>query len=304
MSFDLTDLRLLVAVADAGSISAGAARCHLALASASGRIKLLERRMGIQLLARGRRGVTPTVAGESVLAHARIVLRDVEALSGEAAAHARGLKAGVSLLANTASLSEHLPRALAAFLVAHPQFSVEVEEADSAGIARAVVAGRADVGLAIEAALPAGLLRFAFCDDHLVLVAPKGDPLLRRRRVVFSEVLARDVVGLPQGSALQAHLADQAARLGVAMRMRARLRDFDAICQMVAAGAGVAVVPEAAARRCGVRLPIGSVPLRESWAARRLAVCWRKETTLPRPARLLVEHLRAAAPLRSAHANA
>jgi DNA-binding transcriptional LysR family regulator len=73
------------------------------------------------------------------------------------------------------------------------------------------------------------------------------------------------------------------------------LRDFDAICQMVAADVGVAVVPEAAARRCARSMPIVMIKIRDPWANRKLAICARNFKTLPRPARQLVEHLRKAA---------
>ena len=65
MHFDLTDLRLFLHVAEAGSITAGAARSGLALASASARVQGMEAQAGVALLERGRRGVEPTPAGIS-----------------------------------------------------------------------------------------------------------------------------------------------------------------------------------------------------------------------------------------------
>src|SRR6202040_2066739 len=112
MRFDLVDLRLFIAVADARSITRGAISVHLALASASARIKGLEVTLGVALLKRGRRGVELTAAGESLLDHARIVLHNVEAMRGDLAAYASGARASVHLLANTSGLSEHLPKAL------------------------------------------------------------------------------------------------------------------------------------------------------------------------------------------------
>jgi DNA-binding transcriptional LysR family regulator len=79
------------------------------------------------------------------------------------------------------------------------------------------------------------------------------------------------------------------------LRFRARLRDFDAICQMVAAGVGIAVVPEAAARRCARFMPIMMIRIRDPWANRKLTICARSFSALPRPAKQLVEHLRKAA---------
>jgi DNA-binding transcriptional LysR family regulator len=107
--FDLVDLRLFIAVADARSITGGADRAHLALASASARIKGLEDAFGVLLFKRGRRGVELTAAGESLLDHARIIIHNVETMQGDLARFASGQRANVQLLANTVGLAEHLP---------------------------------------------------------------------------------------------------------------------------------------------------------------------------------------------------
>jgi DNA-binding transcriptional LysR family regulator len=95
---------------------------------------------------------------------------------------------------------------------------------------------------------------------------------------------------------LHAHVSGHAAKLGARMRFRARLNNFDAIGQMVAAGIGVAVMPEVAARRCARSMKINVVRIRDSWANRRLAICARSFKALPKPAQQLVEHLRKSAP--------
>jgi DNA-binding transcriptional LysR family regulator len=292
MRFDLVDLQLFIAVADARSITQGALRANLALASASARIKGLEAALGVTLLKRGRRGVEPTAAGESLLDHARIVMHNVDAMRGDLAAFATGAKASVHLLANTSGLSEHLPKALAAFLREHPDINVDIEERESTDIAAAIVAGAADLGFAAEHALPDHVERFLFSEDRLTLVTARRGAFAGRRQIDFGEVTACDFVGLTSSTALQSHIAKHAARLGARLRFRARLRDFDAICQMVAAGVGVAVVPEAAAKRCARSMPIMMIRIRDPWANRRLAICARSFKTLPRPAKQLVEHLR------------
>ncbi|HEY0807887.1 MAG TPA: LysR family transcriptional regulator, partial [Pseudonocardiaceae bacterium] len=69
MGIDLVDLELFAQVVDAGSITEGAQRVHLALPSASARIRLMEKALRTPLLRRGRRGVTPTAAGHLLLRH-------------------------------------------------------------------------------------------------------------------------------------------------------------------------------------------------------------------------------------------
>jgi DNA-binding transcriptional LysR family regulator len=295
MRFDLVDLQLFIAVADARSITRGALGVHLALASASARIKGLEAALGTALLKRGRRGVELTAAGESLLDHARIIIHNVEMMRGDLAGYASGAKASVQLLANTSGLSEHLPKALAAFLLEHRDINVDVEEHESTDIAMAVAAGAADLGFAAEHALPDNLERFLFSTDRLLLVAAQRGEFASRRQIDFQEVTGRDFVGLTNSTALQLHVAKHAARLGARLKFRARLRDFDAICQMVAADVGIAVVPEAAAKRCARSVPITMIKIRDPWANRRLAICARSFKTLPQPAKQLVEHLRKAA---------
>jgi DNA-binding transcriptional LysR family regulator len=295
MRFDLVDLRLFIAVADARSITGGADRAHLALASASARIKGLEEAFAVALFKRRRRGVELTAAGESLLDHARVIMHNVEAMQGDLARFASGLRADVQLLANTVGLAEHLPKALAAFLRDNPDINVDVEERESTDIAAAIAAGSADLGFAAEHALPETIERFAFGADRLMLVASRRGPFAGRRQIDFAEAAGHDFVGLTQATALQLHIVKHAARLGMRLHVRARLRDFDAICQMVAAGVGVAVVPEAAARRCARTMPIAVLTLRDAFANRKLVICARSFKALPRPAKLLVDHLRKAA---------
>ena len=176
MRFDLVDLQLFIAVADARSITPGRRASHLALASASARIKGLEAALGVALLKRGRRGVELTAAGESLLDHARIVIHNVDAMRGDLAAFASGVRASVHLLANTSGLSEHLPKALAAFLREHPDINVDIEERESTDIAR-----RSRPAPPISALPPSTRCLtvssgFLFSEDRLTLVAS------RRRR--------------------------------------------------------------------------------------------------------------------------
>src|SRR5580693_3811410 len=188
MRFDLVDLALFIAVADSGSITQGALRAHLALASASARIKGLEAALGAALLKRRRRGIELTAAGESLLGHARIILHNVDQMRGDLSAYASGARASVHLLANTSGLSEHLPKALAAFLREYPDISIAVEERERADIVGAIAGGAADLGFAAEHALPEHFERFCFAEDRLMLVVPRRGELSTRRQIDFIDV--------------------------------------------------------------------------------------------------------------------
>jgi DNA-binding transcriptional LysR family regulator len=295
MRFDLADLRLFLHVAEARSITRGAERSGLALASASARVRGMEDALGVPLLLRDRRGISLSPAGECLVEHARLIVQQAERMRGELGSYARGLAGSVRLLSNTAALSEHLPKALAGFLAANPAISVDVEERESADIGAALAAGAGDVGIASAAALTNAIERFPFRDDRLVVVLPRADDLGRRRRLSLAAIVGRTFVGLPRDSALQRHLAGHAARIGASMKVRARVTGFDAICAMVEAGAGIGIVPETSASRCRRSMNIKVVNLEEPWAFRSLAICVRELRTLPAGAQRLVAHLRQAA---------
>ena len=295
MRFDLTDLQLFAHIADSGSITAGARLAHLALPSASARVRGLEQALGVPLLRRGRRGVEPTEAGLALLRHARIIGRQVEDLRGDLAQFADGLKGQIRLLCNTSAMTEFLPDARAAFLAAHPGLGVDLEERPSRDIVQAVAEGVADIGIITDAVDSAALQTFAVCDDTLVLAMARNHPLARqlgqRRSMAFADALDHDFLGLAGDSALQQYATGQAARLGRRLHCNIRLRSFEAVCRMCAAGAGVALLPATAARRHDDERLLKTVKLTDDWAARKLLVCVRDRSTLPAPARELLAAL-------------
>src|SRR5437667_13545 len=150
MRFDLTDLSLFRHVVEAGSITHGAERAHLALAAASTRIRQMEEALGAQLLTRGRGGVTPTQAGRTLLQHARTILGQAERLREDLGAYAGGLAGQVRVLSNTNALTEFLPETLSSFLAAHPNVSVDLEERLSDEIVGLIAEGVADIGIVPE----------------------------------------------------------------------------------------------------------------------------------------------------------
>lgn len=296
MHLALTDLRLFLAVVEAGSITGGAARAGLALAAASTRIRRLEDQAGVLLFERGRRGVRPTEAGTALAHHARSVMGQVERMTNDLGAFAAGLKGRVRLVANTAATAHHLPEALAGFLAANPAIDLDLAEAPSIEVVRAIALDSADIGIAADHADMAGLDCHPFRHDRLMLAMPEGHMLAGRGTVAFAEALAFDFIGLEDDSALQLHLADHAARAGRRMRVRARVPGLDLVCRMVGAGAGLAIVPEAAAQRRAAGPCLVLVPLADRWAERRLMLVVRRRDLLPPFAGRLLGYLLEDAP--------
>lgn len=297
MRFDLTDLRLFLHVAETGSITAGAARSAMALASASARIRGMEEALGIPLLERGRRGARPTPAGRAVVHHARLVMHQLERMRGELSDYAKGLKGHVRLLSNTAAINEFLPDALAGFLADNPNIDIDLEERPSHAIVQAVAAGLADLGVVADMVDLGGLETRPFRSDRLVLVMPRGHRLAARESVAFADTLDEPFVGLSTGSALQEYLNTHAARAGRSLSFRVRVRGPVALCRLVERGVGIGIVPEMAAQRARESAALHVVPLSDPWAPRVLMLCARRFDALSAHARRLVEELTAQPPL-------
>jgi molybdate transport repressor ModE-like protein len=295
MRFDLVDLSLFRHVAEAGSITHGAERAHLALAAASTRIRNMEEALGAALLVRGRQGVALTQAGRTLLQHARTILRQTDRLHEDLGAYAGGLAGQIRVFSNTNALTEFLPEALSSFLAAHPQVSVDLEERLSDEIVGLIAEGVADLGIVAGTVDASTLETYPFRKDRFVLVVADEHPLAKRAKVAFAQVLDHDFVGLDRASALQRFLADKAARIGRPLRLRVQLRSFDAVCRLVECKVGIGIVPETTARRVARTMAIAVIPLTDAWAVRELTICIRSFGELPPYTRQLVEHLRAAA---------
>ncbi|TMJ48417.1 MAG: LysR family transcriptional regulator, partial [Alphaproteobacteria bacterium] len=275
MRFDLVDLNLFRHIVEAGSITRGAERAHLALAAASTRVRHMEQALGAPLLVRGRQGVAPTQAGRTLLQHARAILRQAERLHEDLGAYAGGLAGQIRVFSNTNALTEFLPEALSSFLSAHPHVSVDLEERLSDEIVGLIAEGVGDIGI-VAGTVEAGTLEtFPFRRDRFVLVVARDHPLAKRAKIAFARVLDHDFVGLERGSALQRFLAAKAARIGRVLRLRVQLRSFDAVCRLVACNVGIGIVPQTTARRAAKTQPIAIVTLADPWALRDLTICVR-----------------------------
>jgi DNA-binding transcriptional LysR family regulator len=293
MRFDLTDLSLFRHVVEAGSITHGAARAHLALGAASTRIRNMEDTLGASLLTRGRQGVRPTQAGRTLLQHARTILAQAEILREDLGVYADGLTGQVRVLSNTNALTEFLPDTLSSFLATHRHVSIDLEERLSDEIVDLIADGVADIGI-IAGTVDAGrLTTYPFRSDRFVLVVARDHPLAAQAKIGFVDVLDYDFVGLDRASALQRFLAGKASRIGRPLRLRVQLRSFDAVCRLVEANVGVGIVPETTAQRAAKSSAIKIVELADAWAPRDLTICVRDYDALPPYAQQLVNHMRA-----------
>jgi DNA-binding transcriptional LysR family regulator len=220
-----------------------------------------------------------------------MLLQQADRMRGDLAEYADGLRGQVRLMSNTNALTEFLPEPLSAFLTAHPQVNIDLEERLSDEIVAAVAEGTADVGIVAGTVEVAGLEVLPFRVDRFVLVVATNHPLSAVEQIAFADTLDLDFVGLDRASALQRFLSEKAERIGRRLRLRVQLRGFDAVCRLVECNVGIGVVPATTAERHAKTMSIHRIELIDEWAVRRLTICVRRQADLPVYARELVRHL-------------
>jgi DNA-binding transcriptional LysR family regulator len=274
--YDLLSIRIAVGCAQHGSLSAAAAGCNLALAAASRRLRELEQSLGAALFERHRRGLILTPAGHVFVRHALAMLQTAERLGGELRDLGQGVARHVSLCASTAAINQFLPSLLAQYARLHPGVRVDLEEQLSEMVPTAVREGRSDLGIFVEGVDARGVETRLFREDELVVVLPRGHRLAKSREpLAFERLLGEDWIGLNTGAALLLKLQQAALAANRPLRLRFQVRSFDAVCHLVDAGLGVAILPKASVQPIARTLSVALRPLAEAWARRRLLVAMR-----------------------------
>lgn len=291
MHFDLVDLRLLVAIADAGSLSKAASAFPIALSAASNRLRQFEQRCGITLFQRTADGMNVTPAGRLVLDRARQVLAEAERLKDTLRDLSGQRRITLRLAGTTVANSTFLPAALGPFLADYPEIDLQLVERNSAEVLQAVRAGEVEIGVLDGNLATGGVISLPFRHDKLVLLVPDEHPLASNRSAQLKDALGFAFVCLPPERAMQRFIEEMAAQNARPLKIRVRAPSFYAIAQLVAEKAGIAMLPEAAALRHVRELPVRVVTLDDAWATRELRICIRTWDSLSTHARQLVSYL-------------
>jgi len=237
----LSMLRLLVGVADHGSLSASARAARIAQSNASRSLRTLERRLGYTLLLRSTRGSTLTPEGVLTVEWAREALQAIDRLHAGSEALADSGRHVVAI-GTSMTIAEHLlPGWIGAFRARRPDVATMLQVMNSASVIEAVGTGTVALGFVETPDIPSSLRSAPVWTDDLVVVTGPGHPWARRTRPVPAHELAvTPLVEREQGSGTRAFLD----RLVSAGRPRPllELNSNAAIGQAVAEGIGPAVL--------------------------------------------------------------
>lgn len=289
MRYELTDLRVFLAIAEAKSLTAGASDMHLTAPSASYRLKNLEQAMGAPLFERTQKGMTLTPAGLTVRRYAETILSNVERLQGDMRRHTTGVSGHLRVFANSSTLSS-LPSALSRFLTAYPNVNVDLEEKLSEETIKAVLDGNVDIGLVAGHIEMRGLNFIDYGQDELLFIIPPQHPLGLHKKISLELALAYDLVAIGRKSSNFVYLQNMAAQLGINPRVRVHAPSFEAVLQCVQEGVGISLVPRSVAAAAIKSGAVEAVSLEEPWAMRKQRVVARNFAELSSYAREFVRY--------------
>ncbi|HET7397983.1 MAG TPA: LysR family transcriptional regulator [Intrasporangium sp.] len=248
---DAAGLRVMKAIADEGSFTSAANALGFTQPAISQMVRRLEQRTGTVLVERYGRQVRLTEAGQVLARHAVAVLAALDAAEEEITAIA-GLRAGrVRLMAFPSSSATLVPKALAVLKQRHPGVSVTFTEAEPPESLAALRGGDCDVAVAfayegmdlgvLEEDLSMLVTRHLL-DDEVRLVLPSSHPLAAREVAHMSDFSDEEwIAGCPR---CRGHLLSLSAHAGFTPHVAFETEDYVAVLGLVAAGLGVALVPD------------------------------------------------------------
>lgn len=244
-------LNVLREVVAQGSFSAAADALSYSQSAVSQSIATLEGEVGAALIERDRGGVRPTAAGAALVAHAEGILARMEAAENEVAAIAGGHGGRLRIASFPTAGATLLPAAINAFRTAHPGVEVTLAEGEPEEIAPRLRSGELDLALLFEfegvgERLGAGIRRFELIDDPLHLALPASHPLARRRQVGLGDLSEESWIQTSAASPCARQVVRSCHAAGFEPRVAFESDDYQTVQGLVAAGVGVALIPQLA----------------------------------------------------------
>ncbi|WP_336207877.1 LysR family transcriptional regulator [Nonomuraea sp. LPB2021202275-12-8] len=249
---DVVRLRVLLAVARRGSLTAAARELHYSQPSVSHHLARLEAETGAKLIQRAGRGIRLTEAGKLLAERAADIVGRLDAAADELASHV-GLRSGrVRLAAFPSALGTFIPKAVMRLDQAHPGLRLHLTETEPPEALKLLRAGRVDVAVMFRyddtAPEDSGIQMIHLLDDPSYLLSPRpggtaGEPDEHAELAPHAE--AAWIAGCDR---CRSHLLDICAKAGFQPRITFTSDDIVAVQALVAAGMGITVLPGLALR--------------------------------------------------------
>lgn len=289
----LQQLTAFRAVAEHGGFSAAADVLRMSQPAVSQQVRGLEDQLGFALFERRPRGTVLSTAGEALLPYARASLDSVEAFAVEAERQRSGLtRLRVAAIPTIAPYL--MPRVISRLRLMHPAAQLLISEQRTADVVHGLEAGQIDLAFIatdedseLVASLPMG-------EDPFLLAVAADDALASLDAVAASVLLDRDVLLLQDGHCLRGQAQAVCASAGRSTTHDVSASSLGTVCQMVAAGQGVTLLPQLAVEvECREGSGIRAIPLADGHHGRTLRIAWRRTAAQAAEFQGLARELRA-----------
>jgi len=260
---DVRRLRVLHTVSAYGSVTAAAAALGYSAPAVSQQLAALEREVGMRLTERAGRGLELTPAALILVGHTDALLAQLGEAEADLAALRDQVAGRVALAAFPSAAASFVSAAWAALAGSAPQVRLDLTEMEPEESLPAVLRGETDVAVAHEYDLlprPLDPLfeRRELLSDPVLVAVPAGHQLATDDTVPLSSLAGQPFLAPREGTSCAEVIQRACARAGFVPRVVARATDFAVLLNLVAAGAGVTLVPALAARQLPPRVRLVS----------------------------------------------
>ena len=278
---NLRDLKYLVALAELRHFGKAAEACFVSQPTLSMQIRKLEEELGVALFERAPRKVMLTPAGQDMVQRASRILAEVEQMK-EAARRSKDPEAGTLRLGVFPTLGPYLlPHVVPQLRERFPQLELQLVEEKSDILLQRLREGRLDAALLALPLHDEQLHAEFLFEEPFVFAAPAQHPLAQGAMLSMDELTDETLLLLEDGHCLRDQALDVCRLSGAQEKAGFRATSLETLRQMVAAGAGVTLLPALAvlapvAQPRNIRL----VPFRDPPPSRRIALVWRKSSAM------------------------
>ncbi|WP_407848771.1 LysR substrate-binding domain-containing protein [Bordetella petrii] len=280
LTLTISELEAVLLVAETRNFRMAAEQAHVSQPALSRRIQAAEQKLNARLFDRDKHGVALTDAGAELVPIAQRMLSEFRDSLSDLSEFIAGRRGSVNIWALPSVAAAVLPPVAQALQRSHPHIRLVIQAASARQVTQAVAEGKADLGISVEIAGQPADVEFALLlKEKFVLICPIDDPLARKKKVDWSVFASRPFVASGPASSIRVVTDRILAASGRVAEANYVADNISVVGAMVAAGVGVAAVPQLALRLMDTAR-LRSVALHAPVATREIGILMKKRRSL------------------------